>query len=166
MARAAGRSGDSHVLESVRELLLNVVKHAQSERATIAVQVVSDDALRILVADHGRGFDPAAAMSSDPMSSRYGLFSIRERMAVMGGALTLNSAPGKGTTVTIAIPYKREEAAPNPASLSDTRPATSARSVPSPSQAKGDVVRVLLADDHAMVRRDCAVFWIRTLTSP
>lgn len=139
--------------QSVRELLLNVVKHAQSDRATIAVQVTSDDALRILVADQGRGFDPDAAMTSDPMSSRYGLFSIRERMAVMGGALTLNSAPGKGTSVTIAIPYKREEATSNPVHLSESRSGTGARSAAGPNQAKGGVVRVLLADDHAMVRQ-------------
>jgi len=70
------------------------------------VEVTPDDVLRILVADEGRGFDPHAALSSDPVASRYGLFSIRERMAVMGGVLTLNSVPGKGTSVTIAIPYR------------------------------------------------------------
>lgn len=139
--------------QSVRELLLNVVKHAQSERATITIQVTPDEALRILVTDQGRGFNPDAAMSSDPMSSRYGLFSIRERMAVMGGALTLNSAPGQGTSVTIVVPYRRVAAVSNPVISTDVRPGTGARTASGPSQTNAGVVRVLLADDHAMVRQ-------------
>jgi len=138
--------------QSVRELLLNVVKHAQSAQATISVEVTPDDVLRILVADEGRGFDPDAALSSDPVASRYGLFSIRERMAVMGGVLTLNSVPGKGTSVTIAIPYRREAAASTPPS-SAVQPGAGARPASGPTQVKGGVVRVLLADDHAMVRQ-------------
>ncbi|MEP7151610.1 MAG: PAS domain-containing protein, partial [Nitrospira sp.] len=138
--------------QSVRELLLNVVKHAQSDRATIAVQVTLDNMLYILVADQGRGFDPDSALSSDPMSSRYGLFSIRERMAVMGGALTVQSVPGQGTSVTVAIPYIQEVPASNSVASSDARSGT-ARNVSRPKQAKGSVVHVLLVDDHAMVRQ-------------
>jgi PAS domain S-box-containing protein len=139
--------------QSIRELLLNVVKHAQSERATITLRVTPDDALHILVADQGRGFDPNAASSGDPKSSRYGLFSIRERMTVMGGALTVESALGQGTSVTIAIPYRREATASNPPSSSAVRPAAGARAASGTGQGKEGVVRVLLADDHAMVRQ-------------
>lgn len=139
--------------QSVRELLMNVVKHARSEHATITVQVSSDDVLHILVADDGKGFDSDALLSSEQMSSRYGLFSIRERMAVMGGALTVSSAPGQGTRVTITIPYARETAGADPRALSNARPGSAGQSEPGLRQLKAGPVRVVLVDDHAMVRQ-------------
>lgn len=139
--------------QSVRELLMNVVKHAQSEQATITVHVTADDVLRILVADEGRGFDSNAALFGDQLSSRYGLFSIRERMVVMGGSLTLHSAPGQGTRVTIAIPYAREAGGSDSAALAKAPQGSGVRSAPGPKQLKAGIVRVILVDDHAMVRQ-------------
>ena len=138
--------------QSVRELLLNVVKHAQVDRATVTVRL-TDHTLRIVVADPGRGFGPDAAMTGDPLASRYGLFSIRERMAVMGGSLTLDSSPGQGASVTIAIPYESEEAVSPDAPSAAAGLGSVAQDPASPAQAKAGVVRVLLVDDHAMVRQ-------------
>ena len=139
--------------QSVRELLMNVVKHAQSEQASITVQVTAEDVLCIQVADEGRGFDSNAVFFGDQLSSRYGLFSIRERMVVMGGSLTLHSAPGQGTRVTIAIPYAREAGGSDAAALANAPQGSGLGSAPGPKQLKAGIVRVVLVDDHAMVRQ-------------
>lgn len=147
---------DDHAIllyQSVRELLMNVVKHAQSERATITVQVTAEDVLHILVADEGKGFDSNAALFSDPMSSQYGLFSIRERMVVMGGTLSVQSAPGEGTRVTITIPYTSEARESDPVVPATALQGSSGPSAPSPKERKAGIVRVVLVDDHAMVRQ-------------
>jgi PAS domain S-box-containing protein len=139
--------------QSVRELLFNVVKHARADRASISVQVTPEHELRITVMDQGEGFDPAATMTTEPLSTGYGLFSIRERMAVMGGTLTLISAPRQGTRVMIAIPYRHLVEMTSVAPVSGVQPDSRTGSTARPIQNKTGVVRVLLVDDHAMVRQ-------------
>ena len=96
------------LFQSVRELLMNVSKHAGTDRATLSLSVATDGTLRILVEDAGRGFEGAAA---DRPSDQFGLFSIRERMQVMGGTLEVDSSPGRGTKATLILPLT-----PKPAS--------------------------------------------------
>ena len=132
--------------QSIRELLFNVVKHAGIDHADVSVDV-ADDQLRIVVSDQGDGFDLTAAGNHQPLTSGYGLFSIRERMALMGGTLTLYSAPGQGTRVTICLPYKAQPA-PGGVLSSGTDPASAGGHVPTSS-----AIRILLVDDHAMVRQ-------------
>ena len=139
--------------QSVRELLFNVVKHADADRASVSVQVMPEHELRITVTDQGQGFDLAATMTTEPISTGYGLFSIRERMAVMGGTLTLASAPGQGTRVMIAIPYRQVVETASLVPASGIQPDVRVGSPVRASQGKMGVVRVLLVDDHAMVRQ-------------
>ena len=67
-----------------------------------------EETLRIEVCDNGVGFDltasAAAGSSNTAMSSKFGLFSIRERMIALGGWFDLQSAPGEGTTATLVLP--------------------------------------------------------------
>jgi signal transduction histidine kinase len=58
--------------------------------------------LRIEVRDKGKGF--AAVDSPSEISSKFGLFSIRERMAALGGAFEIVSVPGSGTTCILTVP--------------------------------------------------------------
>lgn len=90
---------------SVRELLLNVIKHAKTSQASLSLSVEGNDQLRIVVRDHGSGFD-AASLEAHIPSEHFGLFSIRERMDAMGGWLQTDSAPGRGTTITLGLPLK------------------------------------------------------------
>jgi signal transduction histidine kinase len=90
------------LFQSVRELLINVAKHANTDRATVALQVDEQQRLYIEVQDRGRGFDPLADRKA--AGSHFGLFSVKERMEAMGGRLDLNSAPGQGTTATLVLP--------------------------------------------------------------
>jgi CheY-like chemotaxis protein len=149
------------VFQSVRELLLNIVKHAQTNRASVAVATSSTE-LRITVTDGGQGFDHAAVTAPGPGSSRFGLFSIDERMRAMGGRFEINSTPGCGTRASMVLPYWPASAPPELRKLGKEKPSglkagaihPERRSVlsdqPSPEQS---TVNVLLVDDHVMVRR-------------
>jgi signal transduction histidine kinase len=62
-------------------------------------------ALVVVIEDDGRGFDVASALSAaDPDQPHLGLFGMRERAALLGGRLTIESAPGQGTTIFVEIP--------------------------------------------------------------
>lgn len=91
---------DSDVLyHSARELLLNVVKHAGTDRAV--VRPSRDNGQVILeVSDQGAGFDTQRLSGS---ADTYGLFSIRERINAVGGAFEAESRAGAGTRITIRV---------------------------------------------------------------
>jgi CheY-like chemotaxis protein len=125
----------------------------------------ADGRLRIEVTDNGIGFDAAAPPADGPnapASSKFGLFSIRERMKALGGTFEIRSCPGKGTTAQLSLPLPDSGSHPgvrNSAMESAGRQQASRRQASeSSSPDAGDVVthprrtRVLLVDDHAMVR--------------
>lgn len=91
------------LFQSVRELLINASKYAESNEAMVTLEQIEDE-LRIQVRDHGAGLEHAGSHASTPLSSKFGLFSIRERMKALGGRFDLQSAPGKGTMATIGLP--------------------------------------------------------------
>lgn len=102
------------LFQAVRELLLNVVKHARVDRAWIAMQRPSRDQICISVVDDGPGFDPAAAARASARGAEHlGLFAIQERLEVIGGSMQIHSAPGQGTRVQLWAP--RTAAAPETA---------------------------------------------------
>ncbi len=145
------------VFQSVRELLLNVVKHGGTNRAVVAVETTPTE-LRITVTDDGQGFDSAAVTAPDAASSRFGLFSIHERMSAMGGRFEIHSTPGRGTRASITVPYWPEPAATpeSRGSRSDEprrKQAADSLTGPAPQHPrKPAITRVLLVDDHVMVR--------------
>jgi signal transduction histidine kinase len=85
---------------SIRELLLNVAKHAGTGSALVEIQRI-DDRLRLVVQDQGRGFQ---FNETTPAEGRFGLFSIRERMLQLGGTMRVEAEPGRGTTVALELP--------------------------------------------------------------
>ncbi|MBL8042156.1 MAG: PAS domain-containing protein [Nitrospira sp.] len=133
--------------QSVRELLFNVVKHAETAEASITLRPSPGNWTTITVADGGRGFDPETLLETDrDHPGQFGLFNVQERVEAIGGHLSLLSGEGQGTTVTITVPV--ETTAPSARSIaaehlhqSRTRAISSQR------------LRVLLVDDHAMVRQ-------------
>jgi len=101
--------------ECVRELLWNVLKHADVARASVSV---SADAgwFAITVVDSGRGFDPCRLQEPAAGSEHFGLFSVRERLRAHSGELEVVSSKGDGTRATIRLPLRAaEQALPPPA---------------------------------------------------
>ncbi|GJL64855.1 MAG: hypothetical protein NPIRA04_35090 [Nitrospirales bacterium] len=135
---------------AVRELMMNVVKHAKTERANVEVFVNTDQELHVTVWDQGVGFDLTilnrSAMSA---SEQFGLFNIQERLEGMGGRLELKSAPGLGCTATLVLPISKKPLPMNQPS-DDIRKAEA--HPPESTKWKENPFRVLLVDDHAMVR--------------
>lgn len=87
----------------VRELLWNAVKHARARRVVLAIGSDGDH-LRIVVQDDGAGFDATQAFDGSSGKSGFGLFSARERLHYLGGALEIDSAPGRGTRIVLTVP--------------------------------------------------------------
>jgi len=93
---------DRAVLRCTSELLSNVVRHAKAAHVSVALQR-GNGSDRVRVRDDGVGFDPVVATAT-VRAGHIGLVSLRERAEALGGALTLESAPGAGTTATVTIP--------------------------------------------------------------
>jgi len=87
----------------VQEALTNVAKHAQATRVSVVLRHRGDSLLAI-VEDDGRGFDVEAVLGSAPVEKRLGLFGMSERAALLGGRFSVESAPGRGSTVFVEIP--------------------------------------------------------------
>jgi len=90
-----------------RELLTNVVKHAQARKVRVSVRE-SQSQIYVRVQDDGVGFKESQAGSEVSQTTRFGLFSIREQLEYLGGHLEIDSVPGRGTTATIVVPLRKK----------------------------------------------------------
>lgn len=96
------------LFRDVRELLFNVVKHAQAKKVKVTVSKLGDR-IRVSIEDDGLGFNPDKLAEMAVKKGAFGLFSIRQRLELLGGRLDIDSAPGRGTKITITAPLKREK---------------------------------------------------------
>ena len=87
----------------VRELLLNIAKHAMAKNVVVSVENVEEN-LEIRVEDDGAGFDPSLVCQPTRGKSCLGLFSIKQRIEYLGGTLNTDSEPGRGTRITLLVP--------------------------------------------------------------
>jgi PAS domain S-box-containing protein len=126
---------------TVQELLFNTVKHAQVNEAKVRVRQCGGY-VHLSVSDRGRGFDPGKLREA----AGFGLLSIRERIELLGGRMKIRSAPGKGSTFFIVVPDGTiaEDVGVGP------------RAHPMSGGHGGPTLRVLLADDHDVVREGLA----------
>ena len=140
------------LFESVREILLNTVKHSNSRSAKIHLFQSQGDQLGLTVGDDGKGFVPQASNNAGSKEG-FGLFSIQERLSVIGGTFELASAPGKGCRITLTAPLGQSK-------LLDSSQTASAETQPLPSPASAGVllgkVRILIVDDHIVMREGLA----------
>jgi len=132
------------LFQAVRELLFNVVKHAQTNQAMVQMSR-AEEQVRIVVSDHGVGFD--AAGLSGRRGTCFGLADMRRRLELLGGRMEVDSHPGRGTRVTLLTPRCLSGPATGMAEMSEDAKAGSAG-----ESAQREKIRVLLADDHAVVR--------------
>ena len=90
------------LFKAVRELVINIVKHAQARSAKVSIRR-DDKHIHVLIRDDGYGFNPFKDNPSGKMRG-FGLFSIRERLKHFGGNFEIESNPGHGTRVTLVAP--------------------------------------------------------------
>jgi PAS domain S-box-containing protein len=88
---------------TVRELFINIVKHARAKKVTISIEKTSDK-IMLEIQDDGAGFRTSLNGSDYRKVAGFGLFSIHERLEHLGGRLEIVSRPGRGSCITIAAP--------------------------------------------------------------
>ena len=96
---------EAGVYRIVQESLTNAVKHGAASRAMVEV-IEEDEWVQVTVRDDGDGFDPTAPAHG------FGLVGMRERVDLLDGRLHIESTPGSGTTVTVAVAAVHREPAP------------------------------------------------------
>jgi signal transduction histidine kinase len=102
------QSSRAVVFRAIRELLINVVKHAGVSTAYVGTHRV-DGHLEVEVSDDGNGFTPSQIAAR--AHSGFGLTSVRERMSFIGGGAEISSMPGDGTQVRLTAPLQTPEQA-------------------------------------------------------
>ncbi len=148
------------LFKAVRELLSNIVKHAKVSTAIVRMSRSGQDRVQITVQDAGSGFDLAGFLVKHGSPGGSGLSRIREYLRLLGGTLDIESLPGQGTRIVLTSPvvlatvHERETSPPFPGP-----PVVSTASgapVAGPSAHPGGGIRILLADDHFVVRDSLA----------
>ena len=145
------------LFESARELLFNVVKHAQTTTASVKLWCYDDRHLCVTVRDNGPGFNVDSVLASGTRTnSGFGLFSIRERFSLLGGRVDIESRPGAGACFTLIAPIREAvESRPREGVVSEHAVALSYRDDQrgGAQQARGRMIRVLVVDDHNVMRQ-------------
>ncbi|MDZ7738556.1 MAG: PAS domain S-box protein [Bacteroidales bacterium] len=90
------------IFRTVRELVFNVVKHAQASMIKIDMNV-KEGKLYLKISDNGAGFEPDS-FGQRRKNKGFGLFKVKERMNNLNGGLSIDTAPGKGTRVEFFLP--------------------------------------------------------------
>ena len=91
------------LFQAVRELLVNVAKHAGASEVRILCEC-EKGWIRLRIVDDGEGFDPTMSLSPNPTTGGFGLMIIRARLGLVGANLYIDSHAGAGTSVTITLP--------------------------------------------------------------
>lgn len=92
------------LFQAVREALINTVKHACASRAVVRLDWSGPGTLSVLVEDDGTGFDVRELEGRRSHASGFGLFSMRERLGVLGGRAEVASRRGRGTRIHLEMP--------------------------------------------------------------
>jgi two-component system sensor histidine kinase DegS len=97
------------VFRTIQECLSNIRKHAQASSVSVSVEF-SPSAVMVRICDDGVGFDATRVSQAHlKADGGFGLFGMRERIEMLDGAMEYDTAPGKGTTVRITLPYEAKE---------------------------------------------------------
>jgi PAS domain S-box-containing protein len=150
----------SVLFRSIRELLLNVHKHSGVSKAELCGGRIGNE-IWITVHDTGRGFTPRPVRHMRPAEAGFGLLSIEERLRNLGGRFQVESVPGHGSIIRIVVPAGLARALADPTEDREAKKADDEReatesvggAAPSPTAA---IIRILLTDDHAVIRRGLA----------
>ncbi len=130
------------LFQAVRELLLNVVKHSGKMAARLRLSFRRGE-LVIEVEDEGERFDPEALKSRLQQLEGFGLFNIQERLEAVGGRLEIEKTPRGGACFRMIAPMAEDAESERIETLSSRARAP---------RAAGSTIRLLVAEDHQVVR--------------
>lgn len=90
----------------LQEALNNIARHSRADQVHLFMEQTDDDGLRLVISDNGRGFEANAFLraESENLSGGFGLMNMKERVVFSGGRFSIDSAPGRGTTLDIVWP--------------------------------------------------------------
>lgn len=97
----------SNIFKIIYQAMVNAVKNGRASKIDLRVSM-GKDSFRAVVKDDGRGFDVHKAKLEAESRGCYGINSMEERTSLVGGSFVIESQPGRGTTVKLVIPLKRE----------------------------------------------------------
>jgi len=97
-----------NLFRSIRELLVNVGKHSQAQKAEVCLRR-NDGQIEITVEDNSIGIEASKIIGVNLATCGYGLFSIRERLEYLGGSIRIESVPGQGTRIILSVPLSASE---------------------------------------------------------
>jgi signal transduction histidine kinase len=93
------------IFRVVQEAMCNIAKHAEASRVRV-IFLRTEDSLRLVVEDNGRGFDPAVVAERASAGRGLGVRGMTERVRLSGGDYRLESAPGKGARIQMSWPVE------------------------------------------------------------
>lgn len=99
---------ETHFYRIAQEALNNIFKHARASRVNISLEPRANDTV-LIIEDNGIGFEPENKIFKKKGTKGKGLYGMRERAALIGGTLEIESARGKGTTVYVTVPVSSRE---------------------------------------------------------
>jgi CheY-like chemotaxis protein len=141
------------LFQSARELLFNTVKHAGVRTARISI--FKDDTFIIVqIEDEGRGFEPGRLRAAGKPAGGIGLFGIQERLTHIGGRFEIESAQGEGSRFRLFVPTS--EAKAKELLIPEMRPDGSSAAHPESNNPDTHKTRIMLVDDHLVVRQGLA----------
>lgn len=106
--KSLDEAGRNTLFRGIRELLINVSKHAGVNLVEVSCRR-EKNRLLVTVTDHGRGFDYKAICNKGLSEGNFGLMQVRERIEFLGGKISVTSAPGEGTVVTLEAPMATKD---------------------------------------------------------
>ena len=104
---SVSKENEIHIFRIVQEALSNIVKHSSARSATVSARTEPGN-IRLIVRDDGRGFD-GGQLDRDQGRVGIGLGNILHRTEMLRGAVSVESSPGCGTTITVSIPVDQEK---------------------------------------------------------
>jgi PAS domain S-box-containing protein len=143
------------LFQAARELLFNVVKHAEVRKARIEVDQL-DGRIQMIIEDEGAGFDVNQLGANKERSGGIGLLTVRERISYIGGSVEIDSMPGRGSRFKLIVPLaltREETISQSLGEQSHVSVLTSPQSMPIRDDRN---IRIVLVDDHMVVRQGLA----------
>ncbi|MEO5713472.1 MAG: GAF domain-containing protein [Luteolibacter sp.] len=154
-ARSMNDDTKALLFECIRELLFNIAKYARIDHAGVILWE-ENGMLLIIVEDSGIGFD-VNTIGMSRQKGGFGLFSIRERLAALGGEMILISAPGQGTRIELHAPLADDSESKPPGLKTPTFSFPNPAFHLDPPESHNDTrIRVLVVDDHQILREGIA----------